>query len=321
MTEAIRESRSPYRSILPSVWAIVVADDTGLESSSEYPALGADVPAAFQRFGGSATLLQKALRRAARFAPAARQFVTVREEDRSRWDPSLWFVRPAHRLVTQGRGNAGLPTAAGFLRIASEHPSDVVLLLPARCFVVSEQALQAAITRAIKTLPYVTEGVLALGMRDLDVGPDEDYLLPLKEGLGHPPVLGVARQPVSWVAGHLARNGAMVASGILVGYAGVFAAHISRYLPGVTAGLLRASEKAAAEGIEVDIQSPYGRSIPAFAARALRWQAPFLPQRVVCVNHCGWSSLRSARAIARIRETALQDKNPVTTGRTAAGTR
>ena len=60
-------------------------------------------------------------------------------------------------------------------------------------------------------------------MIDIDVGPDEDYLVPFGSHLGPGvAVQAMARQPAGWVVPHLRDNGAMVASGILSGMAREF---------------------------------------------------------------------------------------------------
>jgi hypothetical protein len=122
-------------------WSIVVADDHGPEWS---PAVLADTkPAPIQccRLSGPRTLLQKALDRALNIAPAANVMVTALRTFRPHWEPSLWFVRLENRFIVDSRPSP-LATAAALLSIARRTPSDIVTLLPARCFVARDDILR-----------------------------------------------------------------------------------------------------------------------------------------------------------------------------------
>jgi hypothetical protein len=129
-------------------------------------------------------------------------------------------------------------------------------------------------------------------------GVDEDYLVPgeATEGPGLA-MLGMARRPVGWVAQHLRQRGAMVASGILTGYAGVFAEHIHKRWPGIAQAL--SDIKAAAVHGENQLRSDMC-DVPRSALRSLRWSPATFPQRALRVFGCGWRGLHSARAVSRI---------------------
>jgi hypothetical protein len=75
-------------------------------------------PVQYCGFGDPATLLQKALHRAMRVAHPTRIAVTVREDDRERWESALWFLRLEHRFVSDTRMASSLTTAAALLSIA-----------------------------------------------------------------------------------------------------------------------------------------------------------------------------------------------------------
>jgi hypothetical protein len=163
--------------------------------------------------------------------------------------------------------------------------------------------LRDGLERALEVLPQVREGMVTLGMADVEDGADENYLLVGPRG--NCPGLTVhayARQPLSWIARCLRQKGALVASGIVTGYAGVFAAHISRHWPGLTHELMNLITSAAAGRMEVKIPTKLNRRMPATALRALRWHPPTFAQRAVPVRGCGWSGLNSASAVARVSE-------------------
>jgi len=283
-----------------SPWCVVIADDHGHDWAPVLNTHEAPSPVQYARFGGSTTLLQRALARATHIAPASQVMVTVLDEYRDFWEPSLWFVRPEHRFVCEGRAESTLTSAAAVLKIADASPSNVVVIAPARVHVLRESLLAAALDRALCTLPSIPEGVLTFAMIDEECGVDEDYLVLDRASVRSPAlVLGVARRPSSWVANHLRLQGAMIASGVMIGYAGVFAAHISRQWPGLTRKLNRAAYAATAVSAECEISSRLSSRTARLTLASLRWQAPTLKQRALCVNGCGWNGLRSARAVAR----------------------
>jgi hypothetical protein len=170
-------------------------------------------------------------------------------------------------------------------------------------FSTDEEAIAIALYRFRAILPTTPEGVATLGMIDIDEGVDEDYLVPSRARAG-PAVLvqGMARQPIRWVATHLRQHGAMVASGILTGYAGRFAAHILKHRPTLTSALTKVTRAAGDENrLSVDMY----RAMPRSSMRSLRWWPPMFPQRAFPVYRCGWKGLHTARAVARISASCL----------------
>jgi hypothetical protein len=171
--------------------------------------------------------------------------------------------------------------------------------------------LSAALQQLRAALPKIREGVTTLGMVDIDDGIDEDYLIAARADAG--PGLraqAIVRKPTTWVARHLRQQGAMVMSGILVGYAGIFAAHISRYWPGLTNVLTRVIAAASSIDDESRLSASIIRGVPRIVLRSLRWQPPIFPPRAFRVYRCGWSGLRSAQAVTQISASARVSENP-----------
>jgi hypothetical protein len=164
--------------------------------------------------------------------------------------------------------------------------------------VANEWILSSAIDQLHGMLPELAEGAATLGMIDVEDGVDEDYLVPCgvnaDSGLG---VLGMAHRPVRWVAQHLRQQGAMVASGILTGYVGAFAAHIYRHRPVLAKAL---GKLKAAAGAENRLRADMFHDAPKSMLRPLTWRPPTFPQRVLPVFRCGWRGLHTARAVSRI---------------------
>src|ERR1700677_3867312 len=161
----------------PSQWCIVVADD----HAPQWVPHGAlnlhPVPVQYGGLGGSATLLQRALHRAASIAPTSQILVTALEEYRNSWEPILWCVRPEMRFISDQLTSPLITLAAAILSIAKVAPSSIVTILPARCYVGHEAILRQALREVVSELPHVAEGAATLGMLDIDEGVDEDYLV------------------------------------------------------------------------------------------------------------------------------------------------
>ena len=95
---------------------------------------------------------------------------------------------------------------------------------------------------------------MTLGMVDIDEGVDEDYIVVGRARTGRSlAVDGIARRPTAWVARHLRRQGALVSSGIMIGYASVFAAHILKNWPGISERLTTLAAMAGAAKLECEI--------------------------------------------------------------------
>jgi hypothetical protein len=281
-----------------SRWCIVLADEHGPDWGT---GLGGPAPVQYCPLAKAATPLQRSLHRATAIAPASQVIVTTFEEYRSHWEPSIWFVPPERRFVCDNRAASQLSSAAAILSVAACSPSNVITILPARCFVLHEWILKNALNRALAELPSVPEGAITLGMADLEEGIDEDYLVVGQPRVGGGlSVEGFARRPVTWVARHLRQSGALVASGIMIGYAGAFAAHISKNWPGIAKKLSNLVSAAAAIGEECEIPSSLNRGVPHAVLHSLRWHPPAFPQRAFGVRGSGWSGLKSPRAVMRV---------------------
>jgi mannose-1-phosphate guanylyltransferase len=288
----------------PTRWCIVVADANAPERvvAEEHAAQGAPAPVQYSRFGEPATLLQKALHRARRIARANRILVTAAEVHRAHWQPALWFIPPEHLFVSESPGWSSLTTAAAVLAIAARAPSAAVTILPARCYVDNEWTLTVALHTALSNIACAAEGVVTLGMAGAASGVDEDYLL-LDDPEHDGPVVPVsvtARRPLDWVARHLAGRGALVASDIFIGHADVLAAVLYKYWPKPTHQLLRHLSRSFAAGVENRLPAAVVEEALRAAPQSFWKHPPWLPLRALPVAHCGWSSLRSGRAIDQV---------------------
>jgi len=281
-------------------WCVVTADADGPECKSVTAAGVQWLPLPFCRLGGAATLLQTALCRARLIAPAARIMVTVAEPQRGRWRDILWYVRPENRFISDGPGWSAQSSVAAVLAVATSSPSSPVAILPATCYVTDERALIAGLRRAVAALPAIPDRVITLGITGADTEVDEDYLVPAsQDGRAAIAIAATARRPVPWVARHLLERGALVASGIYVGYASVLGSLLKAHWNGAALAVARRVLESRGPGAENRVPCAVSTSTR-FPPRTPWGQLPWMSLRAVTVPECGWSGLRTARAVDRI---------------------
>ena len=246
-------------------------------------------------------MLQKALHRAGRISHATRVVVTAAEVHRSHWQQALWFTRPEHRYVSEFPGWSSVTTAAAVLSIAARAPDALVTILPARCYVADEWTLTIALHRALSEGTILADGIVTLGMVGADTDVDENYLLPgASKGQPTVAVSGIAQRPVESAARNLVRQGALVASDIYIGHASRLALQLSKYWTAATHTLLEHLTSSTTPGVENRVPPSLAREALRVAPRMSWDRPPWIPLRALRVAHCGWSGLRSPRAIERI---------------------
>jgi mannose-1-phosphate guanylyltransferase len=289
------------RPMTPSRWSIVVADAAGPEWLVADDSHAQWAPVQHCGLGEPTTMLQKALHRAGRISHATRTVATVAEAHRSRWQQALWFTRPEHRYVSEFPGWSSVTTAAAVLSIAARAPDALVTILPARCYVADEWTLTLALHRALSERTILADGIVTLGMVGADTDVDENYLLPgASKGQPTVAVSGIAQRPMESVARNLVRQGALIASDIYIGHASTLALLLSKYWTAATHTLLEHLTSSTTPGVENRIPPSLAREALRVAPRMSRDRPPWIPLRALRVAHCGWSGLRSPRAIERI---------------------
>jgi mannose-1-phosphate guanylyltransferase len=282
-------------------WCIVVADAAGPTRRVPEQSRSNRVPIQYCGLGEPTTMLQKALHRAVRLSAAARVLATAAEAHRMHWQGALWCVRPEHRFVSECPGWSALTTASAVLWIAARAPSALVTILPARCYVADEWTLAVSLHSALYELPLAVDDVVTLGMTTTESVIDEDSMT-LCASVGRPTgTVPVSRSdPRSSSAEASAQRRALIASGIYIGYAGTLAMQLYKYWPGLTHELLRQLAGAPEKCGERRVPPSLAREALLAAPRAYWDCPPWVARQVFRVNPCGWSGLRSTRAIERI---------------------
>src|ERR1700679_3182187 len=282
-------------------WCIVVADAAGPTRRVAEQSRSNGVPIQYCGLGEPTTMLQKALHRAVRLSAAARVLATAAEVHRTHWQGALWCVRPEHRFVSECPGWSALTTASAVLWIAARAPSALVTILPARCYVADEWTLAVALHGALYERPLAVDDVVTLGMTTTESVIDEESLT-LCASVGRPTgTVPVSRSDSrSSSAEGSDQRGALIASGIYIGYAGTLAMQLYKYWPPLTHELLRQLAGSLDSGGERRVPPRLAREALLAEPRRYWDRPPWAPRQVFRVNPCGWSGLRSTRAIERI---------------------
>jgi hypothetical protein len=282
-------------------WCIVVADAAGPTRRVPEQSRSNGVPIQYCGLGEPTTMLQKALHRAVRLSAAARVLATAAEVHRMHWQGALWCVRPEHRFVSECPGWSALTIASAVLWIAARAPAALVTILPARCYVADEWTLAVALHRALYEGPLAVDDVVTLGMTTTESVIDENSLT-LRASVGRPTgTVPVSRSdPGSSSAEGSAQRGALIASGIYIGYAGTLAMQLYKYWPALTHALLRQLAGPLDRGGERRVPPSLVREALLAAPRRDWDRPPWVPRHAFRVNPCGWSGLCSTRAIERI---------------------
>ena len=265
----------------------VVANDERSERLTDGSRLLNSQEAAIVKRG----FLRQASLRARRIASPADVLVSAREEDRSVWSSPFWFTQPANRFISDHGVPTSISTAAAVLSVAATAPSCVVTILPGDIWVARESVLADAIDKALISLQQMPGTVATLGMSDTHPGSDEDYLIvgPASSQMGAA-IQAKANRPDPAAARQLSREGALVASGILLGHAQAFAARIHKYwshLARELADAVDANHSPEAEHrLPADAYEHLSRSVMS----SIRLSPPAFPMREFRVQGSGWCS-------------------------------
>jgi mannose-1-phosphate guanylyltransferase len=243
--------------------------------------------------------LRQASLRASRLVSAAHVLLSAQESDRNIWERPLWFTRPANRFIADSGTPTALSTAAAILSVAAGSPSCLVAILPSDFWVARGSVLIEAIERVFTSLHRVPGGVATLGMVDAHTESDEDYLVVGPDNAQTGAVIHAKwNRPALPIARQLTKEGAIVFSGILLGYAHAFSAHIYEYWPHLARELDLTRESNSIS--ECEHRFPYDayRHIPRSVIGSVRWSAPTFPMRVFRVQGSGWCSRKFPREVA-----------------------
>jgi|SRR5580692_4945376 mannose-1-phosphate guanylyltransferase len=280
---------SAQQSVASKRCCIVVANDERserLSGSLDQYALSTR-PAAAVTMG----FLRLAARRARKLASPANVLVCAQEADRRTWEGPFWFTRHANRFISDRDTPISLSTAGALLSIATKDPSCLIAVLPSEFWVARESVLIEAIEKSFSQMHLMPESVATLGMIDSHHAGHEDYLVVGPNNVQKGAVIQArVNRPETRLAKQLTTEGAMVASGILLGYAQAFAARINKYWPHLARELIRTVESDCLPGAERKFSTDSFQQIPRSVMNSIRLSPPTFPMRAFRVQGSGWCS-------------------------------
>jgi mannose-1-phosphate guanylyltransferase len=279
-------------------WALVLAGGEGsrLQSLTK-AAFGVAVPKQFCSFGGDASLLHDALRRAEAVTTRGRTCVVVSAQHR-RWWQSMDLRIPAANVIQQPL-NRG--TATGILlpllSVLRRDPEAALLVLPSDHFVRNEGILASCLRAAMLSVRQQPDQIVMLGIAPEEADPELGYIVAEDD------VATTLRSVSAFV-----EKPNLAAARTLIARGGVWNSFIFA-AQGKT--LLRAFEQRAPElvaemreivfGSDSSVQQDelaelYKRAPDLDFSRDILQRSPTL-LRVLTVPACGWSDLGTPRRV------------------------
>ena len=177
------------------------------------------------------------------------------------------------------------------LSVAARSPSCLVTILPTDFWVARESVLQEAIDNALTSLQSVPGTVATLGMSDTPPETDEDYLIvgPASSHVGAA-IQAKANRPRRSAARQLLKEGALVASGILLGQAQAFAARIHKYWPHLARELTDTMGSDRSPEAEHRLSADTYQHLSRLVVSSMRLSPLTFPMRAFRVQGSGWCS-------------------------------
>jgi mannose-1-phosphate guanylyltransferase len=273
-------------------WSVVLAGGRGTRLTALTTVAGETIPKQYCALAGGASMLRRALGRAAAVSGRDHMLVVVTEEQRRWWERELYDL-PAGNVVVQPEDRG---TAAGILlplaEVLRRAPEAVVTIVPADHHVEREEELRKALELAATTARQDRRPVTLVGVSPLEVDPELGWIIPGRTA-GHEgalPVVSFREKPSRVEAVTLLAQGAVVNTFLFAASAAALWTLCERLVPEVALPLggARTSRLGALYG-----QLPsrdFSRAVLERSAESLS---------VVVSGSCGWSDLGTPERVAR----------------------
>ena len=291
-------------------WPLILAGGDGTRIAAfAQDASGRAVPKQYCSFGGSVSLLRRAIDRAERMVAGDRVAIVVAEQHRQWWEEDLAAFPAANVVIQPENKGTAIGLLLGVTHVLSQDPGARFVVFPSDHLVADEDTLHGALLDAVEAMQLDPRRMVLLGMALDELDPEYGWIV-----CGRPSATGVREvfsfreKPDRDTAVLLRKRGALVNCFILVGtgttLVGLFDQTIGDVLRAFrTPGL---SE----EGGEQALRNLYAR-LPScdFCRDVLEPQAPQLS--VVAVPPCGWTDVGTpARLMMLLRESGRLDGAP-----------
>jgi mannose-1-phosphate guanylyltransferase len=282
-------------------WAVVLAAGEGNRLRSlTTDSQGNSTPKQFCSLNGGPSLLQLALRRAARVAPWSRITTIVAAQHEGWWRGELGFAPDANVVVQPSNRGTAVGVLQPLLHILARDPGADVVLLPSDHFVADERALERALRDALRAVDRRPERLVLLGIVPDEPDTGFGWIVPANHGESAiQPVLRFVEKPPAAVAAELMGRGGVWNSFILAAAGRTLVEMFEEKLPGVATKLQNALAKDSGVGSTTDALGHVYEELGSFdfcrdVLEGLEGRLSVLP-----VPLCGWSDLGTPDRVAR----------------------
>jgi len=216
-------------------WAVLLAAGEGRDYGDfSIRMFGASVPKHFWSLDGTGGMMGWALSRARRLVPRERT-VAVTRQDHARWAaPRFRDLPPENVLVEPSERGSAPGLFLALMKITQADPEAVVVLLPCDHHVEEERRLSDAILEAARLASARPDRIVLLGANGDARGAECAWILPRVPGTsrGGPWDVGcIVSHNELPATERLARDGAFVSTGIVVGTGAALVAQFAATVP------------------------------------------------------------------------------------------
>lgn len=279
-------------------WALILAGGEGSRLQSlTTTASGIAIPKQFCSFGGEASLLHDALRRAQSVTTPAHTCAVVTEHHRLWWQamdlriPSANVIRQPHN-----RGTA-IGILLPLLQILYRDPDASLLVLPSDHFVRDEPLLGLSLRSAMDQIQYQPEQIVMLGISPEEADPELGYIVSDCGDVSElRSVSEFVEKPTAAMAHALIARGGVWNSFIFAAQGRTLLRAFEQRCPELVAEMWEIVSAPKSRSQQAHLADLYDRAPSLDFSREILQRAPEL-LRVLTVPPCGWSDLGTPRRV------------------------
>lgn len=295
-------------------WALILAGGEGSRLQSlTMTAAGVAIPKQFCSFGGEASLLHDALRRAETVAPAAQTCVVVSEHHRLWWQAMDLRIPKANVIRQPANRGTAIGILLPLLQILHRDPDAGLLVLPSDHFVCDESTLGASLREAMRQIRRHPEHVVILGISPDEADPELGYIVSESDdGTDLRAVSEFVEKPNAAAAHALIARGGVWNSFIFATHGRTLLRAFAQRCPELTAELWEIVSSSSPTQ-PAELADLYQRAPNLDFSRDILQRSPGL-LRVLTVPPCGWSDLgtprRVSEALSRFPPRRAESRHP-----------
>lgn len=279
-------------------WALILAGGEGSRLQSlTTTASGIAIPKQFCSFGGEASLMHDALRRAQIVTTPAHTCAVVSEHHRLWWQAMDLRIPNANVIrQPQNRGTA-IGILLPLLQILHRDPDASLVVLPSDHFVRDEAVLGKSLQDAMDQVQHQPDHIVMLGISPEEADPELGYIVSDCEDKDElREVCEFVEKPTAALAHALIARGGVWNSFIFAAQARTLLRAFEQRCPEFAAEMWEIISAQNSRSQEADLGALYDRAPTLDFSRDILQRSPEL-LRVLTVPPCGWSDLGTPRRV------------------------